>query len=213
MISVEFDKDAISRALEDERVALAKRVRLATDKAGRDLLVDPLRAMTREALNSRKLPTTWRARLYPEEARHTLTPAFFAFSKAPQIMQAFENGAEIKAHNRRFLAIPTIEAGRNARHLSRGRLTPEKWVKENRVALIFKPTSYGGVLVAELQRFRTGKRKGKKSRSFVVRRERPAVIFILLKQVRLRKRLDLAGLAARAGAKYSAVYERAANNS
>ncbi len=213
MITVEIDKGAISAALEEERVALAKRVRLATNQAGRDLLIDPLRAMTREALNSAKLPTTWRGNIFPKEERHTLTPAFFAFSKAPLIMQAFENGAEIKARSGKYLAIPTIEAGRNARHGSRGRLTPEKWVKENKVALIFRPTSYGGVLIAELQRFRTGKRKGKKTRSVVARRDKPQVMFILLKQVRLRKRLDLQGLADRAGATYRATYERAANNS
>lgn len=211
-VTVNVDKGAVDHALSEEFRALSHRVRLATERAGRDILLKPLREMTRHALNSKKLPTTWRGALYPKGATPTLSPAFYAYSKAPTIMQTFEKGVTIAAQHGKFLAIPTIETGRETRHFRRKKLTPEQWVKENRVALVFRPTSYGGVLVAELERFRTKKRKGQKTRSFVVRRQKPVVMFILLKQVRLRKRLDLAGLATRAGASYRAIYQAAAND-
>jgi len=216
MISVEFDKGAISRALDDERIAMAKRVRLATDKAGRELLIDPLRAMTRGAFNSRKLPTTWRAKLYPADVQsHTLTPAFFAFSKAPEIMTAFEEGTTIQPFGgKKYLWIPTenVPRGRGGRRMS----PQEVMARVGRFAFI--PLKNGG-LIAVAQATRTEKRsrrKGGAPTQSVGKAKKGAgerlAFFVLKKQVRLSKRLDVKGIANRAGAKYSAIYERAANS-
>lgn len=214
-ISVEFDKGAISRALEDERIALAKRVRLATDKAGRELLIDPLRSMTRGAFNSRKLPTTWRAKLYPEEARRTLTPAFFAFSKAPEIMTAFENGAIIQpVGGKKYLWIPTenVPRGRGGK-----RMSPQE-VMARVGKFSFIPLRSGGLL-AVAQAVRGEKRSRRKGGAPITTIGRAKsgqgarmTFFVLKKQVRLAKRLDIQGIATRAGARYSAFYERAANS-
>lgn len=213
MIRAEFDPKRITAGLDEEFSALSKRVRLATEKTGREVLLTPLREMTREAFNSRKLPTSWRGKTFPDGGEETLSPAFFAHSAAPKIISAFEMGVEIAARNRRFLAVPTVESGVNIRHFRRGALTPEKWERENGVVLRFAPTSYGGVLIADEQRFRGKKRKGKATRVWTAKRQKPQVMFILLRRVRLRKRLDIAGIADRAGASYKIAYERAANAS
>ena len=84
LLSATFDKAQIGRALDDEVRALSRRMRTATEKAGREMLLDPLRQATRDALNSRKLPTTWRAAVYPKDDAITLSPAFFVYSKAPK---------------------------------------------------------------------------------------------------------------------------------
>ncbi|MGD9545038.1 MAG: DUF6441 family protein [Methylocystis sp.] len=218
MFSFEFDKNAISRALDEERVALTKRVRLATEGVGRQQLVDPLRSMTRSAFNSTKLPTTWRGKVFPEALRETLTPAFFAYSKAPQIVQAFEEGAEIVAHKGKFLAIPTPDAGVRRSSVKNKALTPAIWEQETGAKLRFLPLKNGnGLLVAD-GRYRRQSARARLRKSFKpirtrIKGESPSiVVFFLVKQVRLKKRLDIAGIAERAGAKYSATYERAANN-
>jgi hypothetical protein len=216
MITVEIDKGVISSALEEERVALAKRVRLATNQAGRDLLIDPLRAMTREALNSSRLPNTWRGNVFPKEERHTLTPAFFAHSKAPEIMLAFEQGPTIQPlAGKKYLWIPTenVPRGKGGKRMS----PREVMARVGRFSFI--PLRNGGLLaVAQAARgIKRSRRKGGAG-TMTIKRAKKGVgerlaFFILKKQVRLRKRLDIAGIADRAGAQYAAKYERAANNS
>lgn len=218
MISVDIDKNMISRALDEERVALTKRVRLATESVGREQLVDPLRSMTRSAFNSTKLPTTWRAKVYPEASRETLTPAFFAYSKAPQIVQAFEEGAEIVAHRGKFLAIQAPDAGVRRSSVKNKALTPAIWEQETGAKLRFVPLLNGNALLIADGRYRRQSSRARSRKSFKPVRTRLSgearsiVVFFLVKQVRLRKRLDIAGIADRAGAKYSATYQRAANN-
>jgi hypothetical protein len=215
MITVDIDKKAISAALDEERIALSKRVRLATHQAGRELLLEPLRATTLEAFDSSKLPTTWRGKLYPEDASsHTMTPAFFAFSKAPEIMIAFEQGATIQPlDGKKYLWIPTenVPRGRGGKRMS----PQEVMARVGRFSFI--PLRNGG-LVAVAQAARTSKRGHRRGRGRTPTLTRTKdgerlAFFILKKQVRLRKRLDISEIADRAGAQYAARYERAANNS
>lgn len=219
MFTIGIDKNAISRAIDEERIALSKRVRLATESVGREQLVDPLRSMTRSAFNSTKLPTTWRGKVFPQASRETLTPAFFAYSKAPQIVQAFEEGAEIVAHRGKFLVIPAPDAGVRRSSVRNKALTPAIWEQETGVKLRFVPLKNGNALLVADGRYRRQSSRARLRKSFKPIRtrltveSRSIVIFFLVKQVRLRKRLDIAGIAERAGAKYSAVYQRAANDS
>ncbi|MBM3552169.1 MAG: hypothetical protein FJX45_10455 [Alphaproteobacteria bacterium] len=216
MITVDIDKNAISGAIEGERIALAKRIRLATEQTGRAELVDPLRAMTRDALNSKRLPTTWRVRIYPAEARNTLSPAVFAFSRAPEIMIAFEEGPIIQpVGGKKYLWVPTenVPRGRGGK-----RLSPQE-VKAKVGRFSFIPLRNGGfVAVAQASRgTRRAHRRGG-ARTPTIGREKGVegerlAFFILKKRVRLRKRLNIASIAERAGAKYTANYERAANAS
>ncbi|MBM3552503.1 MAG: hypothetical protein FJX45_12230 [Alphaproteobacteria bacterium] len=245
MITLEIDNRAISNAVEGERIELAKRVRLATENTGYEKLTEPLREMTREALNSRKMPTTWREKLYPEEARHTLTPAFFVYSLVPQAMVAFEEGATITPiGGKKYLWIPTenvprgkggarftpkkilIAITRPAETKGRGKDRTTKFFDRAKFKII--PLKGGGFIVlgaANVARRRSHKRGGNRIGANLgyggaktvefnsTEAENWLPFYILKKQVKLRKRLNIASIVDRAGAKYAANYERAANAS
>lgn len=213
--SIEVDPAAIKAALDEEMKAVGKRVRSATEIAGRELLLEPVRADTRSALSAR-LANTWRGRVYPEGSSTTLSPAFFVWSKAAEVIYAFETGAEITPVTRRFLAIPTADAGIKAGSGRTPRVTPQSWSRETGVKLRFVPKGNGGLLVADA-------RYARKSSGDRLRLGRPirtklqgdggfVVIFILVRRAHLRKRLDVQGIAASVGASYAARYHRAANS-
>jgi hypothetical protein len=63
-----------------------------------------LRNMTAAALKGRKLQNSWQSKDYTNSGYDA---AGFIYSKAPQIMKAFSEGAVIRAHGHRFLAIKT----------------------------------------------------------------------------------------------------------
>lgn len=210
-IGIETDAGAIDGAILEVRRELSRKLRKATQAAGRETTL-AARAQVNAAFSrvakyqksgSARLANAWRGKLFPQNAESgTLEPAYLVYSQAPKIIAAFEAGATIVPKKGRFLAIPTIETGRNVRRAFAGRLTPELWVKENRVALRFVPMPYGGVLIADLQRFKRGRKRKGKPDTFVVRRQKPQVMFVLLRQTTLRKRLDVKGLAQRAGGSY-----------
>jgi hypothetical protein len=210
-IGVEVDDGSIDGAVRSVRRELARKLRKATQAAGRETQL-AARAQVNAAFSrvagyqksgSARLANAWRGKLYPEDSQsETFDPAYLVYTKAPKIIAAFETGATIVPKHGRFLAIPTIETGRNVRRAYARRLTPELWVKENRVALRFVPMPYGGVLIADLQRFKRGRKRKGRPDTFVVRRQKPQVMFVLLRQTTLKKRLDAAGLARRAGGSY-----------
>jgi hypothetical protein len=191
---------------------LAGKMRRAINVAGRATLAET-REDTRKAFPGHwanlKTPTTrlantWRGRLYPQDsASETLEPAFLVYSKAPEIIAAHEAGLTIVPNRGVYLAYPTIESARYDRRPYARQLRPEVWRRENRVPLRFIPTPYGGVLVADLQRFkRNRKRKGKPD-TFVVDRPYGAqVMFVLIRRANLSKRLHVAEIAQRAGGLY-----------
>jgi hypothetical protein len=216
LLSATFDKGQIGRALDDEVRALSRRMRAATEKAGREMLLDPLRQATRDALNSRKLPTTWRAAVYPKDDAITLSPAFFVYSKAPKIIAAFAQGATIRpTGGGRYLWIPTENVPRTP---GGGRMKP-KDVAARVGPFIFRPSKNGGLVAlaaASKSRTRAHRRGGETRRGGALKIKRGGELtafFILKPQVTLRKRLDLDAIATRAGASYRIALQSAANNS
>lgn len=217
MIRADIDPAAVQRAVDAEFAALSRRVRLATEKTGREAVLLPLRRMTAQALRSRKLPTAWRGVVFPKGEEETVGPAYFAYTESPKIIAAFETGAEISPIKGKFLAIPTIAAGRNMRAFksrsgfrTKAALTPAQWEKENGVKLRFVPAAFGGLLIADEQSFRSKRRK--QWRAFTAKRPGEKVMFILVRRVRLAKRLDVASIAETAGAAYRISYQSAANS-
>lgn len=205
-IEAKIDNGALRASIAEQRTALAHRMRAQTEATGRSAVLEPLRRQVTAALGSKRLANTWRGNVYPRAENDSLSPAFFTFSKAPEIVDAFERGVTITPNATRYLAIPTPAAGRAGRATRKGRLTPQKWMAENGVKLRFVRTARGGVLIADKMR------AGKGRRAKIVAREKPEVIFILVKQVRLKKTLDLRGVAQAAGASYASSLERAANS-
>lgn len=143
----------------------------------------------------RKLANSIRYQVYPK-GQPSPNAAALIWSKAPEIIGAHDKGVTIRSENGFYLAIPTEAAGRGARGV---RLTPGEWEARRGVRLRFVYRPNGpSLLVADDARL--NKRGiGVASRSKTGRGFTTVPIFILVPQVRLRKRLNLAA-ASRDGA-------------
>jgi Family of unknown function (DUF6441) len=83
-------------------------VAAGTREAGRGLKTELRRQVTSAGLGQR-LANSWRDRHYPNRK---LDAAALVYTKAPQIIRAFDEGAVIRSRRGRFLAIPTENAPR-----------------------------------------------------------------------------------------------------
>lgn len=148
-----------------------------------------------------RLANTIRNKTYPE-GQPSLNAATLIYSRAPDIVSAHDSGAVIRASRGIFLAIPTEAAGRGPHG---ARLTPGEWQFKHGIRLRFVRTHSGrAMLVADDARMNSrgvavkGRRKRRPDGIRIGEVSVP--IFILVPQVKLRKRLDLnsAALAAHA---------------
>ncbi|WP_096700079.1 DUF6441 family protein [Magnetospirillum sp. 15-1] len=188
----------------DLRKIMAEEVKAAEDavtagmRQAADGLKADLRRQVTEAGMGQRLANTWRAELYPK-GRKSIKAAGFVFSRAPTIIRAFDQGAVIKSKHGFFLAIPTPAAGTGSRAK---RMTPGLWeqMHGSRLRFIYRRGA-PSLLVAENMRARTGKRGGfAKGSASALRSGRglaTVVMFILVPQVSLKKRLDVDGAAER----------------
>ena len=149
-------------------------------RRGQRLLKERLRSQVRSAGLGNRLSKTWadkdrRGRpLFWEN--DGLNPAGMVRSNAPHIINAHMSGATIKARRGRYLAIPTPEALKRGR--GRRRVSPASF----RGRLRYIPRKNGpDLLVLDTGgKTKSGKyRKGSKT----------TVMFILVRQVRLKRRL------------------------
>lgn len=182
----------------DLRKIMAEEVKAAEDavttamRQAADGLKADLRRQVTEAGMGQRLANTWRAELYPK-GRKSIKAAGFVFTKAPTIIRAFDQGAVIKSRHGFWLAIPTPAAGTGARGK---RMTPGLWeqMHGSRLRFIYRRGA-PSLLVAENMRARTGKRGGFAHGSAAALRTgrglATVVIFILVPQVNLKKRLDV----------------------
>lgn len=144
----------------------------------------------------RRLAGTVRLRVFPE-GQPSANAAALVWSKAPEIVGAHERGALIASRSGFWLAIPTAAAGRGARG---ARLTPGEWEARRGLRLKFVyRRGRTALLVADGARLNS-RGLGVASRSRTGRGVATVPIFVLVPQVRLPKRLDLAGAARAAGA-------------
>lgn len=79
-----------------------------------DGLKTELRADVTDAGLGQRLANTWRGKTYPEGGI-SLEAASFVWSKAPNIVDAFDRGVTIKSNRGLWLAIPTPVAGSEIR--------------------------------------------------------------------------------------------------
>lgn len=137
-----------------------------------------------------RLARTWRGTTYPE-AGESLEAAAFVWSRAPKLVDAFDRGVVIRSARGFWLAIPTPAAGAVGR-TSAGRparITPGGWERRTGLRLRFvyrrgRPS----LLVAENVRLTS---KGVAAPNRKRTDQASAVIFLLVPQVSLRKRLDI----------------------
>ncbi len=199
--------DGLARGFEEDE---ARAVTAAMTEAAQ-LLKEALREATWHANGWRnKLPKSWRAKVFPT-GRNSVDAAAWVDTKAPDLMKVFAEGATVNARGGRWLAIPTDAAGTQglragaSRFGSRGsreRVTPRGF--ERRTGLRLRFVAEGGAFAArkavlvvdQAQRRRatgiaypyTGRGQGSK---LYGPEGRTIVVFILVRQVRLKKKLDV----------------------
>ena len=134
-----------------------------------------------------RLARTIRSEQFPK-GKTSLNAAALVWSKAPVIVGAHDTGPLIRSRNGFWLAIPTAAAGKPARG---GRITPGEWERRSGLRLRFVYRRSGpSLLVAEGRLNARGRAVA--SRSKTGRGMTTVPIFLLVPQVQLRKRLDLA---------------------
>jgi hypothetical protein len=148
--------------------------------------------ITGAGLGSR-LANSIRSQTFPRSGE-SLDAAALVWSNAPVIVGAHDTGPLIRSKNGFWLAIPTPAAGKSLRG---GRITPGEWERRTGLRLRFVYRRVGPSLLVADGRLNT---KGRvvASRSKTGRGVVTATIFLLVPQVKLPKRLDLARDAERA---------------
>ena len=163
-----------------------KAVSAAMREAGSDLK-SAWRGQITQAGLGRRLANSIRSQTYPK-AGESLNAAALVWSKAPVIVGAHDTGPLIRSKDGFWLAIPTAAAGKG---LKGGRITTGEWERRRGIRLRFVYRRRGpSLLVAEGRLNARG--VGVASRSKTGRGLTTVPIFLLVRQVKLRKRLDLA---------------------
>jgi Family of unknown function (DUF6441) len=205
----------ITRSLQADMQAelrdLERAVAGGTRDAGRGLRTELRRQVASAGLGQR-LANSWRVKHYPNQQ---IDAASLVYTKAPQIIRAFDEGAVIRSRRGRFLAIPTENAPR--RGTDGRRISPSTFPEHRFGLLRFVPRPSGPSLLvvdglrASFSR-QTGQLRGFRRATDRARRSgqglTTVVMFLLVPQVKLRKRLDVARSAERWSAQLPALIER-----
>ena len=178
-----------------EVVAGERAVTTAMRQAGTGLK-SAWRAQITGAGLGQRLANTIRSQTYPK-GRNSLDAAALVWSNAPVIIGAHDTGPLIRSGNGFWLAIPLPAAGKA---LGGKRITPTMWEQKTGLRLRFVYRSRGpSLLVADAVRLNT-RGLAAVSKSKTGRGQVTAPIFLLVRQVKLPKRLNLARDAERAQA-------------
>jgi hypothetical protein len=189
-ISFTPDLVALMRA---EIAAGQKAVSTTMTQAGTSLK-SAWRAQITSAGLGQRLANTIRSQTYPK-GRNSLDAAALVWSNAPVIIGAHDTGPLIRSASGFWLAIPLPAAGKA---LGGKRITPAMWEKKTGLRLRFVYRSRGpSLLVADAVRLNT-RGQAAVSKSKTGKGQVTAPIFLLVRQVKLPKRLDLARDAERA---------------
>jgi hypothetical protein len=190
---------------------IERAVATGTREAGRGLRTELRRQVSSAGLGQR-LSNTWRDQHYPNQK---LDAASLVYPKAPQIIRALDEGAVIRGKRGRFLAIPTENAPRKG--TDGKRIRPSTFPEHRFGPLRFVPRQSGPSLLvvdglrASFSR-KTGEPRGFRRATDRARRSgqglTTVVMFLLVPQVKLRKRLEVAQAAERWSAQLPALIEQ-----
>src|ERR671911_9360 len=190
---------------------LERAVTIGTRDAGRGLKTELGRQVASAGLGQR-LGNSWRDKHYPNQK---LDAASLIYTKAPQIIRAFDEGALIRSMRGRFLAIPTENAPRKG--TDGRRISPSTFLEHRFGPLRFVPRPSGPSLLVVHSLRASFSRKSGELRGFRRATERArargdglatVVMFLLVPQVKLRKRLDVARAAERWSAQLPTLIEQ-----
>jgi Family of unknown function (DUF6441) len=190
---------------------IERAVPTGTRDTGRGLRTELRRQVTSAGLGQR-LANGWRDRHYPNRKRDA---ASLVYTKAPQIIRAFDEGAVIRSRRGRFLAIPTENAPRKG--TDGRRISPSTFPEHRFGPLRFVPRPNGPSLLAvdglrasfsrqtgELRGFRRATDRARRGGQGLT----TVVMFLLVPQVKLSKRLDVARAAEHWSAQLPALIEQ-----
>ena len=168
--------------------------------------------------NAARLAKTWQGRAYPDPGRASLSPGGYVFNRAELIVDAFTLGVTITAAGGRFLAIPVGPAKAIVRRLNLaanrtrvdGRFADEAGTVQRVAQALSVPKLElridrrlgAGVLVAP------GHNLNDRARRF--KRTADTVLFILVKQATLKRRMRGRELLAELEARFPADFAAAA---
>jgi len=184
-IKLDLALDLIA-AMAAEIKAGEKAVSTAMREAGTGLKTAWRTQITSAGLG-RRLANSIRSQTYPKSG-DSLSAAALVWSQAPVIIRAHDTGPLIRSKNGFWLAIPTAAAGKSARG---GRITPGEWERRQGLKLQFIYRRQGPSLLVAEGRLNT-KGRAVASKSKTGRGVATVPIFLLVPQVKLAKRLDLA---------------------
>ena len=193
-VNVSFSPDLLA-LMRAEVAAGQKAVSTTMTEAGASLKSSWRAQITGAGLGQR-LANTIRSQTYPK-GRNSLDAAALVWSNAPVIIGAHDTGPLIRSGSGFWLAIPLPAAGKA---LGGKRITPGMWEQKTGLRLRFVYRSRGpSLLVADAVRLNT-RGQAAVSKSKTGKGQLTAPIFLLVRQIKLPKRLDLARDAERAQA-------------
>ena len=191
-LNISFTPDLVA-LMRAEVAAGQKAVSTTMTEAGASLKSAWRWQITGAGLGQR-LANTIRSQTYPK-GRNSLDAAALVWSNAPVIIGAHDTGPLIRSGSGFWLAIPLPAAGKA---LGGKRITPGMWEQKTGLRLRFVYRSRGpSLLVADAVRLNT-RGQAVVSKSKTGKGQVTFPIFLLVRQVKLPKRLDLARDAERA---------------
>lgn len=175
----------IKDLMEQEFLAGEKAVTMTMVRAGASLK-NAWRAQIIGAGLGARLARSIRSAAYPKVGE-SMNAAALVWSNAPVIIGAHEQGPLIRSKNGLWLAIPTPAAGKSLRG---GRITPVEWERRRGARLRFIYRRRGpSLLIAESRLNSKGLAVASKSKTG--RGVASVVVFLLVPQIRLKRRLNL----------------------
>lgn len=184
-LKLEISPDLVA-LMQDEIRAGEKAVAIVMREVGTSLRSAWRGQITGAGLGTR-LGNSIRLATYPK-ASESLNAAALVWSNAPVIVGAHDAGPLIRSRDGFWLAIPTPAAGKSTKG---GRITPDEWERRTGLRLRFVYRRRGPSLLVAEGRLNT-KGRAVASRAKTGRGLTTVPVFLLVPQVRLRKRLDLA---------------------
>jgi hypothetical protein len=194
----------LQKTLEAEKAAVAKGIRGGME-ALTDLGKTRLRQQVTRAGLGERLSKTWRNRIYPPGRVQTLEPAGLIWSNAPHIVRAFSEGSPIRSRAAGgWLAIPTdLAPASRKRGARRKRMSMSDFLDEfgNDSLRVFGAPGKGRRILYAVADKGFVKGRGKRGGSRRARarkrgpaRSEPLLMYVLVKQVRLRQSLNVASV-------------------
>jgi hypothetical protein len=211
----------IRAAMDAEIVAIAAALRRAVVRTGRQVQQELRAQARAGGFKDggKAIANAWRLRTYPAEgaAPRTWRPAALVYSNAPDIAEAFDKGVPITAKGQRWLAFPTswnaLRGRRGASARGGVRVTPAQMMAAKGDAFVIRAKSNPAVrlwclrvrearglsrrgrnrvrLWAGPAEVLTGNRKGRAQAARDLLDRGFVPMFLLMKRVSLRKRLDI----------------------